>query len=68
MINEETLVLLEKAWAKQGECHSCGWWPAFYEIADDLWEDSPGIFTAPCISKDDNDSWDHRGHRICLNG
>jgi len=64
MIDEKTLELLEKYWANQGPCRSCGWWPAFYEIVDLLEEQSPGIFIAQCISKDDENSWNHRGHRI----
>jgi len=59
---------LKKAWEEQSPCcRSCGWGPLFWEIEDDLEEtEKPGEYHAHCVSKDDEDSWSHRGYYLYL--
>ena len=56
---------LEYQWNKDTpSCMSCGWSPCFYEV--ELEEESPGIYWAACVSKDDEDSYTHRGHWLYM--
>lgn len=59
---------LEKAWNEQEpSCLSCGWSPCFYEVRDNLDEtDKEGEYHALCVSKDDDDSYSHRGYYVYL--
>lgn len=59
---------LREAFDKQegAECATCGWSPCFYEIEDDLELESPGVYRASCVNKDDENSWDHKGHYISI--
>lgn len=54
---------LKVAWEDHGECRSCGWHSAFYEVEDLLEEDEEesGRWSAPCLSEDAYESGDHRG-------
>ena len=62
---------LEAKWDDEGQCGSCGWHALLYEhdvedcdIAEAL--DGDGILRLGCRSKDDEDSWNHRGVKICI--
>lgn len=35
-ISEEQRELLRKRWAENGECRSCGWHNAYYEVQDSI--------------------------------
>ena len=64
--------VLEKKWQSEGECQSCGWHASLYqyEIDDDDIEDAidgnGGLLYLPCLSRDCDDTYDHRGVRIQL--
>ena len=64
---------LEAAWDEQKpECRSCGWHPAFFEISEDfemLMDEctlSHDCYWTHCVSKDSEDSYNHRGHYLYI--
>ena len=70
-ILDARVVLLSK-WVYEGACSSCGWHSALWEhgvddsdIADAL-DNCNGKITLSCKSKDDDNSYSHRGVRIII--
>lgn len=68
MINAARKVLEEK-WQEEGECQSCGWHAALYEHNVEDWEimsaiSTDGILELSCLSRDFEDTYDHRGVKI----
>lgn len=58
---------LEAKWDSEGACTSCDWHAALYEhgvtdaeIAEAL-DSEDGLLWLYCVSKDDDDSYSHRG-------
>lgn len=67
-MNKLTLKNIEAAWPDQGECRSCGWHAAWYEVEGSFSDDeisSTGEYWTPCKSEDEFAS-DHRGSFIYL--
>lgn len=66
MITEEQIKKVEESWKKYGDCNSCGWHSAFYEvysqIIPDIFNDEnlehDGSYWVPCQNDEDGD---HRG-------
>ncbi len=63
--------LLQQKWMREGECGSCGWHALLsehdvedFEIEEAL--DGSGILEISCVSRDDDESWGHRGVKIDL--
>lgn len=63
---------LEERWISDGACGTCGWHALLYEhyvdeadIRDALDNDA-GTLRLSCVSKDDDESWSHRGVRIFI--
>ena len=66
MKNDVLLKILEKYWAQQGDCCSCGWHALIHEHN---WEDADvdegrRRITLNCVSKNVDDPETHRGVRI----
>ena len=70
-ISEEQRDLLKKRYAENGDCRSCGWLCAYYEvqyiieekfIEKDFEED--GSIYIPCHANNGEDNSDHRGSNI----
>lgn len=61
---EEIKAALKKAWDDNGQCNTCGWWSAFYEVVSDLEPETSDLkeWHTHCHSKDrdEDDSW-HKG-------
>lgn len=62
---------LRKEWNEFGSaCGTCGWFPLFYELEferneyDD--DETHFCYEASCVSKDDENSHNHRGHSLFL--
>lgn len=70
-ITEEQRALLEKQWLGNGDCRSCGWHCAYYEVANiierkfiekDFEED--GSIHVICCANNGEDNAGHRGSNI----
>jgi hypothetical protein len=66
---QDYLDLIEANWSAIGICGSCGWHALFHEHGLDDWDigeaqDNDGDMIVYCISKDDEDSVDHRGAKF----
>ncbi len=69
-ISKEQLEKIEESWDKHGECRSCGWHSAFYEVKDEILPmilddnnlESDGSFWLSCSCNEDNDV-DYGRHR-----
>lgn len=56
----------EKLWNEQGECRSCGWHNALYEVDDEFWDEleEKGKVWLPCGNPDNGGG--HRGVTLYL--
>ena len=69
---KEARTLLESKWDSEGICGSCGWHALLYEhnVSDDEIEEAldndGGWLFLTCVSKDDDDSYSHRGIEIMI--
>lgn len=72
-ITKEQEEKLREAWDKYGDCNSCGWHAAYYEVSDLLEEkfldkdfEPDGSISMPCYNSDidEDECCSHRGTRI----
>lgn len=70
-ISEQQRDLLKRRYDENGDCRSCGWLCAYYEVAEvierkflanDIEED--GSIWIPCHANNGEDNSDHRGSNI----
>jgi hypothetical protein len=64
MTGEELESIARREWGAQGECASCGWHASIEEYDLTRLSVSNGRIELPCLSKDDDERWNHRGVRI----
>jgi hypothetical protein len=67
----EARKLLELKWNQEGACASCGWHALLgeHDVEDlDIVEaiDGDGVLKLKCLSKNDEDQWNHRSIKICI--
>lgn len=68
MTREEAADIVRKKWGADGQCQSCGWHSALYEMEPIIVDNSEiqeGVVWLPCRS-DGGDSDSHRGVSIHL--
>ena len=70
-ISEEQRELLKKRYAENGECRSCGWLCAYYEVGHYIERkviegsiEEDGSIWMPCMADNGEDNSDHRGSNI----
>lgn len=72
-ISEEQRELLRKCWAENGECRSCGWHNAYYEVQEwiedriidnDIEADGSIWIMCHCDEDSEEDYSSHRGSNI----